>query len=149
MTGFVAASLEANGTTPLFPVHQRTAMTRVDEATITLTIPADPSFVRLVRLIVASCAADAGYSFDRIEDIRIAADEAATLAIGVCRSDGLVRIGVSTVMGAVGVAMECPTDVGAPEFDLLSSQIMTALTTECTVTSVDEELRVFFNCPAF
>lgn len=122
-------------------------MTRVDDATVTLTIPADPSYVRLVRLVVASSAADSGYSFDGIEDVRIAADEAANLAIGACRPGGTVRVGISHAGGTISVAVQCPTENDSPEFDPLSSQIVAALTTSCAVSSVDGELRIFFQCP--
>ncbi len=122
------------------------ATTRVDEATVTLTIPAEPAYVRLVRLVVASTAADLGYSFDSIEDIRIAADEAANLAIGACRPGGSVRVGIFGI-GAIAVAIECPTDSEDVEFDPLASQIIAALTTSCNVASVEGELTVFFQCP--
>lgn len=122
-------------------------MIRVDEATVTLTIPADPSYVRLVRLVVASLAADSGYSFESIEDVRIAADEAANLAIGSCRPGGIIRVGISHAGGTISVAMQCPTDDASPAFDPLSSQIVAALTTSCTVSCIDEELRIFFQCP--
>jgi serine/threonine-protein kinase RsbW len=122
-------------------------MTRVDEAAVTLTIPADPSYVRLVRLVVASSAADLGYSFDGIEDVRIAADEAATLAITACRPGGSVKVGIAVLDGAISVGVECVTDLQSPEFDPLSSQIVAALTTSCTVLTADGELRVLFQCP--
>ena len=121
-------------------------MTRVDEATVTLTIPADPAYVRLVRLVVASTAADLGYSYDSIEDIRIAADEATNLAIDACRLGGSVRVGIFAV-GAIAVAIECPTDHEQVEFDPLASQIIAALTTACSVSSIEGELAVFFQCP--
>ena len=42
---------------------------------VTLSVPAQPSYLRLVRLVVASMAADAGFDFETVEDLRIAADE--------------------------------------------------------------------------
>lgn len=122
-------------------------MTRVDEAQVTLTIPADPAYVRLVRLVVASSASDLGYAYEEVEDLRIVADEAANLAIGACRDGSAIRVGIFGVDGAIAVGMECPTDNDHAEFDPLSSQIVTALTTSCTVSSIDGELRVFFQCP--
>ena len=122
-------------------------MKRVDEAQVTLTIPADPSYVRLVRLVVASSASDLGYSYESVEDLRIVADEAANLAISVCRQGGAVRVGIFAVDGAIAVGVECPTDKDDAEFDPLAAQIVAALTTSCTVSSIDGELRVFFRCP--
>ena len=122
-------------------------MNRVDQAQVTLTIPADPSYVRLVRLVVASSASDLGYSYESVEDLRIVADEAANLAISVCRQGGAVRVGIFGGDGAIAVGLECPTDNDHAEFDPLAAQIVTALTTSCTVSSIDRELRVFFRYP--
>ena len=122
-------------------------MKRVDQAQVTLTIPADPSYVRLVRLVVASSASDLGYSYESVEDLRIVADEAANLAISVCRQGGAVRVGIFGGDGAIAVGLECPTDKDHAEFDPLAAQIVTALTTSCTLSSIDRELRVFFRYP--
>ncbi len=147
MKGFDAVPVAANGKSPLFNVTERTDMTRVDQAQVTLTIPADPAYVRLVRLVVASSGSDLGYSYEEVEDLRIVADEAANLAIGVCRPGGAVRVGIFGIDGTIAVGMECPTDNEHAEFDPLASQIVTALTTACAVSSIDGELRVFFQCP--
>ena len=122
-------------------------MTRVDEAQITLTIPAESAYVRLVRLVVASSASDLGYSYDEVEDVRIVADEAANLAIAACRHGGAIRIGVLGADGALAVGVTCPTDSELVVFDPLASQIVAALTTACTVSNIDGELRIFFQCP--
>ena len=122
-------------------------MTRVDEAPVTLTIPADPAYVRLVRLVVASSASDLGYAYEDVEDLRIVADEAANLAIGACLPGGAVRVGIFGVEGALAVRIECPTGDDHAEFDPLAAQIVAALTSACTVSSIDGELRVFFQCP--
>ncbi len=147
MKSFDAAPLVVDGQSLLLNVTERTDMTRVDQAPVTLTIPADAAYVRLVRLVVASSASDLGYAYEEVEDLRIVADEAANLAIGACRAGGEVRIGISSIDGTIAVGMECPTDNDHAEFDPLASQIVAALTTDCAVSSIDGELRVFFQCP--
>jgi anti-sigma regulatory factor (Ser/Thr protein kinase) len=127
-------------------VDGRTAMTRVEEATVVLTIPAYESYVRLVRLVAASSAEDCGYSFDGVEGVRIAADEAATLAVDESHPGGLVRVGVSATDRAISIAVECPTGSEFPEFDRLSSHVVAALTTTCNVSVVSGELRIFLQC---
>ncbi len=122
-------------------------MTRVDEAKVTLTIPADPAYVRLVRLVVASSASDLGYTYEDVEDLRIVADEASNLAIGACRPGGHVRVGIFGDDGALAVGIECPTGEDQADFDPLAAQIVVALTSSCTVSIIDGELRVFFQCP--
>lgn len=123
-----------------------TAM-RVDQAMISLTIPADPVYVRLVRLVVASTAADLGFSYDRVEDVRLVASETSNLAIGLCRRGGIVRFGIDCVHGAIAVAVECPTDHIEVDFDPLARQIVAALTDVCAASIHDDKLRVAFRCP--
>ena len=42
---------------------------------VTLEVPADPRYLRVVRLVASACAADAGFDIDDVEDVRVAADE--------------------------------------------------------------------------
>lgn len=48
---------------------------------IRLTVPAEPSSVRLARLVAAGVAAEAGLSIDDTEDLRIAVSELVALLI--------------------------------------------------------------------
>ena len=48
---------------------------------VRLTVPAEPSSVRLARLVAAGVAADAGLSIDDTEDLRIAVSELVALLI--------------------------------------------------------------------
>ncbi len=137
----------SNRAVPASRCSERTEMIRVDEAQVTLTIPADPAYVRLVRLVVASSASDLGYAYEGVEDVRIVADEAANLAIGACRPGGAVRVGIFSLDRTIAVCIECPTDKNHAEFDPLASQIVAALTTACSVSTTDGELRVYFQCP--
>jgi serine/threonine-protein kinase RsbW len=43
---------------------------------VTLTIPAKPDFVRLLRAVVASVGAQLDLTYDRIDDLRMVVDEA-------------------------------------------------------------------------
>jgi serine/threonine-protein kinase RsbW len=43
---------------------------------VTVTVPARPDFVHVLRSVVASVAARASFSFDAIDDLRLAVDEA-------------------------------------------------------------------------
>ena len=42
---------------------------------VTLEVPADARYLRVVRLVASACAADAGFDIDDVEDVRVAADE--------------------------------------------------------------------------
>lgn len=146
MKGLAEVSIESAGLESTMHVDERIAMTRVDEAPVTLAVPAELAYVRLIRLVAASSASDLNYSYDGVEDIRIAADEAANLAISACRSGGAIRVGFFSVDGALAMALECPTAETVVEFDPLASQILAALTSLCTVSVIAGEVRVFFQC---
>lgn len=45
------------------------------EKTVRLSVPADPSFARTVRMLAASLAATCDMSMDDVEDVRMAAEE--------------------------------------------------------------------------
>ncbi|GAB3682548.1 ATP-binding protein [Angustibacter aerolatus] len=49
---------------------------------VTLDVPADPAYVAVVRTAAAGLAARADLTLDRIEDLRIAVDEACAMLLG-------------------------------------------------------------------
>src|SRR4051812_48355197 len=64
----------------------------VSQDNITLTLPAVPDFVRLARLTVASLATKVGFSYDEVEDLRIAVGEACALLIEPSGRDGSITL---------------------------------------------------------
>lgn len=50
---------------------------------ITLSIPARPDYVHILRSVTATIAAQLNFSFDDIEDLRLAIDEACAYLLGV------------------------------------------------------------------
>lgn len=103
-------------------------MTAADDE-IRLAVPADPAFARLARLTVAGLATRMGFSYDEIEDLRIAVGEACSLLMSDREgSDNLelvfrVRSGSLdiTVTGGDGDDPRDKADVG------LSRQILEAV----------------------
>jgi hypothetical protein len=71
-----------------------------------LTVPAEPSSVRLARLVAAGVAADAGLSIDDTEDLRIAVSELVALLIEG-PSGGDATITYRRRPGEVAVEGEC------------------------------------------
>jgi hypothetical protein len=86
-----------------------------------LTLPAEPRSVRLARLVATGVAADAGFSIDDTEDLRIAVSELVALLIEGSsdparsadvtyrRTTGLVEVSGELKLSPPG-APEAPTD---------------------------------------
>src|SRR6201985_2809781 len=58
-----------------------TETTETDTEAVTVTVPADVSFVSTLRLTAASLAARCSLTVDDIEDLRLAVDEACALLL--------------------------------------------------------------------
>ena len=56
-------------------------MVDVDDV-VRLVIPAEPGFLRLARLTAAAVASRMGFTFDEVEDLRIAVDELCYFLLG-------------------------------------------------------------------
>jgi anti-sigma regulatory factor (Ser/Thr protein kinase) len=59
----------------------RTDAATTTAETVSLTIPAKPEYVSIARLTVAAVAARHGFTYDEIEDLKIAVSEACAAAI--------------------------------------------------------------------
>src|SRR5215210_1804269 len=57
---------------------------------VSITIPAARSFVRIVRLVGAALGTDAGFSYDEVDDVRLAVDELCLALITEGRGGSLV-----------------------------------------------------------
>ena len=125
---------------------------------VRLVVPAEPEYLRLVRLTAAGLASRLGFTFDEVEDLRIAVDELCFHLLG--QADGLDGEGASesggagemSVNGAAPRTMDltysagdgCITITGrtgltgpVPEPSELSEQILDALVDEHEVSGGD------------
>jgi serine/threonine-protein kinase RsbW len=59
---------------------------------VRLTLPARPEFVRLARLVIAGLAGRHGFSYEDVEDLRIAVDELCFLVVGQVGHDGEIAL---------------------------------------------------------
>ena len=122
------------------------SLTSAGVAPVVLVVPNDLSFLRLVRLVVASMAADAGYDFDEIEDLRTASDELVNLVMSSSRSNESIRVDVafadlSLVFSASGGAKSADADMF---LDPLGLYIVRALVETLDVSVRHERLEAGF-----
>lgn len=84
-------------------------------ADITVSIPARPEFIHVLRSVIASVAARMNFPYDGIDDLRIAVDEASAhlLSVGQSATSVLLRISTSEA-GIEVVASLDADDVGWP-----------------------------------
>ncbi|HEX2577447.1 MAG TPA: hypothetical protein VHK88_13915 [Aquihabitans sp.] len=98
---------------------------------IRLTLPAVAAYARVARLAVAGLATRVGFSYDEIEDLRIAVGEVCSLLLdapGATGSRLVFRCEVSVAALRVEAGLEPPGPLGA--VGDLSRQILTAVVDE-------------------
>ena len=109
------------------------------DATIELTIPADPRLLRLVRLVASGLASTAGFDVDELDDLRIAVDEAVSALL---EGGGGAPLPLRFEVGGGSVAMQGETKLASADaLDQdrleLSTQILGAVCDEHQLDVVD------------
>jgi serine/threonine-protein kinase RsbW len=110
---------------------------------VRLVVPAAPEYLRLVRLTAAGLASRLGFTFDEVEDLRIAVDELCFHLLGDADGDDpspeARTMDLVYSAGADGITITGRTgmsgDVPAPSE--LSEQILDALVDEHEVSGTD------------
>lgn len=94
---------------------------------IRLTLPAQPGYIRLARLTAAGLASRLGFTYDEVEDLRIAVDELCYLLLGAGQTTGQVTLVFNTEAPGLEVRGEGPSGPRRGEFAELSEQILKAI----------------------
>ena len=96
---------------------------------IELTIPGSAEFLRLARLAVADAGSRVGFSFEEIDDLRIAVDE---LCFALANGEPEVRLNLKYQVGENKLTVEghCDRDGAAPVLSDLAEAILTAVVDE-------------------
>ena len=106
-------------------------------------MPANPQLLRVARLTAAGLAGRLGFSFDEIEDVKIAVDELCFALVGTKGHAGSLTL--TYVLGADGLSIvgEGAADGvgGDPVTTDLSAQILAAVVDEHELTRVGDALR--------
>jgi serine/threonine-protein kinase RsbW len=115
------------------------------DPTVTLRVPANSAFVVLIRAAVSAMCARLDFTIDRIEDVKLAVDEAAALLLSDAtpESDLDVRFTPDAPDG-MRVEMTAPTVHGRSlERDSFTWTVLTALVDEVVATvSADRNLTI-------
>ena len=98
---------------------------------VRLAVPALPEYVRLARLTAAGLASRLGFSYDEVEDLRVAVDELCYLLVGpdgrpgqIALTFAMEKVGDETGLVITGEGAAGPRPVELAE---LSQQILAAL----------------------
>lgn len=120
-------------------------MTDVDGEEVRLTMPATPQLLRVARLTAAGLAGRLGFSFDEIEDVKIAVDELCFALVGSRGRSGSLT--VTYRLGDHELSIEGEgvfTDGGAdsaPAPSDLSAQILAAVVDDHELTRDGDTMR--------
>ncbi len=120
-------------------------MTAVDATEIQLAIPGAPEYLRLARLAAADAGSRVGFTFDQLEDLRIAVDELG-FAITGGRPDSTLTLVFRLTDDAIEVEGTCADDgtgEGSSEFAPtdLARTIVAAVVDEYQLEVVDGQRR--------
>ncbi len=103
----------------------------MDTATITMSFPSTPEYLRLARLATADAASRAGFDFEEIDDVRIAVSELCSMFSG---SDSAITLEFTCDQGALTVEGSAGTN-GPVEVSHLSRVIVAAVVDEHAITT--------------
>ena len=99
---------------------------------VRLAVPATPEFLRLARVTATGLASRLGFTFDEVEDLRLAIDELCFALIGTKGRDGAVNLRYEILPDALQVQGEGAFNGGpsVPALTDLSERILDALVDE-------------------
>lgn len=96
---------------------------------VRLALPADPQFVQLARVTASGMASRMGFTYDEVEDLRLALDELCFVLVGTASRAGRVELNYAMVDGALVVegVGHFDNDAGHRALAPFSEQILPAL----------------------
>jgi serine/threonine-protein kinase RsbW len=102
-----------------------------------LVMPARSDLLALLRTVVADLAARQGFSYDAIDDLRIAVSEAATFLLGAAPPASRLKLRISSAGDGlnVGISTDAAAEVWPPAGAdrTLAWQVLSALTDEAVL----------------
>ena len=117
-------------------------MSDIDGDEVRLSMPASPHLLRVARLTAAGLAGRLGFSFDEIEDVKIAVDELCFAVVGSKGRPGTLTLRYLLHADSLTIEGSGPSDGGPwPEQSEFSSQILNAVVDEHALSREGDELR--------
>jgi anti-sigma regulatory factor (Ser/Thr protein kinase) len=112
---------------------------------IRLTIPAVLAYVRLPRVAIAGLATRSGFSYDEVEDLRLAVGEVCQVLLDGANRDGTLTIAFTVERGRVGVEVTSDGPAGRHDGagERLAGQILQA--TVGSIEISEEGRRISFD----
>ena len=109
---------------------------------VRLVVPASPEYLRLVRLTAAGMASRLGFTFDEVEDLRIAVDELCFHLLGdtgddLSADERTMDLVYSAGPDFITITGRTGPSGAVPEPSELSEQILDALVDEHEVSGTD------------
>ena len=112
-------------------------------AVVRLEVPAESGYLRVVRLTASAVGTVVGFDVDRIEDLRIAADELAGAAIAAAVPDATLVVAFRPGVDAIGITGTVPGE-GPVVVEPIAEQVLRAIVEDFVVEA--GEGRVSFSC---
>lgn len=99
---------------------------------VRLDVPATPEFLRLARVTASGLASRLGFSYDEVEDLRLALDELCFALTGSKGRTGSVRLRYTLADGKLEVTgtAQFGSEAAQPSLSEFSHQILSALVDE-------------------
>lgn len=113
---------------------------------VTLSLPASPELIRLARVTATGLASRLGFSWDEIEDLRLAVDELCHAVIGPTGRHGVLELRCTVEPSGLCVEGRGHFDPGGPPVAVsdLAHQILSALVDEHDLRDEDGQPVVWF-----
>lgn len=118
-------------------------MIEVHGEQVRLTLPTSPLLLRVARLTAAGLAGRLGFSFDEIEDVKIAVDELCFALVGSRGRPGTLALVYTLDSGSLVIEGNATYEGRTPELapTELSSQILAAVVDDHELISDGDRLR--------
>jgi serine/threonine-protein kinase RsbW len=123
----------------------RTDQTNVDDDVVSLVVPADGGYLGVLRTATAGLAARLQYTLERIEDLRIAVDEACAMLLVITPPDAELTCRFEIGPQQLRIAISAPIKDGArlPSPTSWPWHVLTSLTAEASAELTASEATIW------